>query len=57
PPPSEVARIQREEAFKAKLTRGELKNEKRNQAKSGFLLFLLVLAILALALWIFQAVQ
>lgn len=57
PPPSEVERIQREEAFLGKLTRGELKNEKRNQAKSGFLLFLLVLAILTLGLWIFQAVQ
>ncbi|MCP5534990.1 MAG: hypothetical protein H7A51_02015 [Akkermansiaceae bacterium] len=57
PPPSEVERILREEAFMGKLTRGELKNEKRNQAKSGFLLFLLVLAILAVGLWIFQALQ
>ncbi len=57
PPPSEVERIKREEAFMGKLTRNELKNEKRSQAQSGFLLFLLVLAILALALWIFQTFQ
>ena len=39
------------------LSRGELKNEKRNQAKSGFLLFLLILAILAIGLWIYSAIQ
>ncbi len=57
PPPSEVERIKREEAFMDKLTRNELINEKRSQTRSGFLLLLLVLAILALALWIFRAFQ
>ncbi len=57
PPPSEVARIKREDAFMGKLTRNELRNEKRSQARSGFLLFLLVMAILALVMWIVQVVS
>lgn len=57
PPPSEIIERKREKEFMEKLSRGELKNEKRHQAKSGFLLFLLILATLALGLWIFQAIQ
>lgn len=57
PPPSEITQRMREKKFMEQLSRGELKNEKRNQAKSGFLLFLLILAILAIGLWIYRAVQ
>ncbi len=57
PPPAEIVERKREKEFMDKLSRGELKNEKRHQAKSGFLLFLLIIATLALALWIYQAVQ
>ena len=57
PPPAEIIERKREKKFMEQLSRGELKNEKRHQAKSGFLLFLLVIAILAIALWIFRAVQ
>jgi len=57
PPPVEIVERKREKEFMDKLSRGELKNEKRNQAKSGFLLFLLIIATLALGLWIYQAVQ
>ena len=57
PPPSEIIQRKREKKFMEQLSRGELKNQKRNQAKSGFLLFLLILATLAIGLWIYRAVQ
>ncbi len=57
PPPTEVQQRQREKQFMEKLSRGELKNERRNQAKSGFLLFLLIFAMLAIGYWIYQTVQ
>lgn len=57
PPPSEVQERLREKQFMEKFSRGELKNERRNQAKSGFLLFLLVLAMLAIGFWIYQTVR
>jgi hypothetical protein len=57
PPPSEIIQRKREKKFMEQLSRGELKNEKRNQARSGFLLFLLILATLAIGLWIYRAVQ
>lgn len=57
PPPTEVQERQREKQFMEKLSRGELKNERRNQAKSGFLLLLLILAMLAIGFWIYQTVK
>ena len=57
PPPSEICERKREKKFMEQLSRGELKNEKRNQAQSGFLLFLVILAILAIGLWIYSALQ
>jgi hypothetical protein len=57
PPPSDLLGRKREKEFMEKLSRGELKNQKRNQAKSGFLLTLLVLAILTLGMWIYRTVQ
>ena len=57
PPPSDLLGRKREKEFMEKLSRGELRNEKRNQAKSGFLLALLILAIATLGLWIYRTIQ
>jgi hypothetical protein len=57
PPPTEIQERLREKQFMEKLSRGELKNERRNQAKSGFLLMLLILAMLAIGYWIYQTIQ
>lgn len=56
PAPSEVKEREREKQFMEKLSRGELRNERRHQAKSGLLLFLLILSIFFMALWIYKAV-
>ncbi|MGB1873887.1 MAG: hypothetical protein ACPH5P_02690 [Akkermansiaceae bacterium] len=52
PPPSEILGRKREKEFMEKLSRGELKNQKRNQTKNGMLLTLLLLAITTIAVWI-----
>lgn len=52
PPPSEILGRKREKEFMEKLSRGELKNQKRNQTKNGVLLTLLLLAITTLGVWI-----
>lgn len=57
PPPSDLLGRKREKEFMEKLSRGELKNQKRNQTKSGFLLALLVLAIFALGVWMYRIIQ
>jgi len=57
PPPSDLIGRKREMEFMEKLSRGELKNQKRTQAKSGLLLLLLSLAITMLGWWIYQIIQ
>lgn len=57
PPPSDLVGRKREKEFMEKLSRGELKNQKRNQAKCGFLLTLLILAIFTLGFWIYRTLQ
>jgi len=57
PPPSDLVGRQREREFMEKLSRGELKNQRRSQAKSGLLLALLILAIATLGLWIYRTIQ
>ena len=57
PAPAEVKEKQREKQFLDKLSRGELKNEKRHQAKSGILIFLLIIATISVALWIYKIVE
>ncbi|MGJ8677535.1 MAG: hypothetical protein ACSHX0_08460 [Akkermansiaceae bacterium] len=57
PPPAEVKERQREKQFMEKLSRGELKNEHRHQAKSGFLLLLLIIATISVALWIYRLIS
>jgi len=56
PPPSEIQDRLREKKFMDQLSRGELKNEMRNQTKGGFLLALLILATLSVGWWIYQTV-
>ena len=57
PAPAEVKEREREKQFMEKLSRGELKNERRHQAKSGLLLFLLALATVSMMLWIYKSIQ
>ena len=57
PPPSDLVGRKREKEFMDKLSRGELKNQKRNQTKSGFLLALLFLAILTLGMWMYKIIN
>ena len=57
PAPSEVKERLREKQFMERLSRGELKNEKRHQAKSGLLITLLVIATASIALWIYRMIQ
>lgn len=57
PPPAEVKEREREKQFMQKLSRGELKNEKRHQAKSGLLLALLIIATICISLWIYSLLK
>ncbi len=57
PPPSEIQDRLREKKFMDQLSRGELKNEMRNQTQSGVLLFLLIFATLAIGWWIYQTLK
>ncbi|NWK56578.1 hypothetical protein HW115_13230 [Verrucomicrobiaceae bacterium N1E253] len=57
PPPSEIEDRKRVEAFMDRLSRGEIANERRSQASNGLLLILLLLAIAAIAAWIYRVVQ
>lgn len=56
PAPVEVKEREREKQFMEKLSRGELKNERRHQAKSGLLLILLIIATVSIALWIYKVI-
>lgn len=56
PAPAEVKEREREKVFMEKLSRGELKNERRHQAKSGLLLAILIIAIVSMALWIYKVI-
>jgi hypothetical protein len=54
PPPDDLADRRREHAFYTKLSRGEIKNERRYQARSAMLFLLLATAIAALSSWIYS---
>ena len=54
PPPDDLADRRREHAFYAKLSRGEIRNERRYQARSAVLFLLLATAIAALSSWIYS---
>ena len=54
PPPDDLEDRRREYEFYTKLSRGEIRNERRYQAKSAILFLLLATAIAALTSWIFS---
>lgn len=57
PAPDEISERRREKEFFDRLSRGELKNERRHQAKNGVLLVLLIFAIAMVSLWIYRQLQ
>ncbi len=57
PAPDEIAERRREKEFFDRLSRGELKNERRHQAKNGVLLVLLLIAITMVCLWIYRQLK
>lgn len=56
PAPDELQEMNRERDFFNNLSRGQLKNEHRHQARSALLFVLLTLATLALAAWIWREI-
>lgn len=56
PAPDEISERRREKEFFDRLSRGELKNERRHQAKNGVILVLLAIAITAVCMWIYRYV-
>ena len=56
PAPDEITQRRREVEFFDRLSRGELKNERRHQAKNGVLFALLFAALIAVCLWIYRYV-
>lgn len=56
PAPDEILTVRREKEFFDRLSRGELKNEHRHQAKNGVIFIFLSLAILSVCLWIYRLV-
>lgn len=57
PAPDEIATVRREKEFFDRLSRSELKNEHRHQARNGVLFVFLILAICSVSLWIFKFVS
>ena len=57
PPPDDLEDRRREHKFYSQLSRGEIRNEHRYQARSLMLFVLLVTAILALSAWIYSVLQ
>jgi len=57
PAPDEVSITRRENEFFNRLSRSELKNEYRHQAKNGALFIFLAAAIFSICLWIYRYVS
>lgn len=57
PAPDELAHIQREKDFIDRLTKGEIRNERRHQARSAVLFILLAAAIIFVSLWIYKEIS
>lgn len=57
PAPDDLAQRQREKDFQDRLTKGELKNERRHQARSAMLFLLLIVAITFVSAWIWQIIK
>ncbi|MEO1856459.1 MAG: hypothetical protein ABGY95_03705 [Rubritalea sp.] len=56
PAPDELTQRRRENDFSNRLTKGELKNERRHQARSALLFVLLFSAIICVSLWIYRII-
>lgn len=56
PAPDELAQRKRENDFANRLTKGELKNERRHQARSAVLFILLIAAIICVSLWVYRII-
>lgn len=57
PAPDDIVQRQRENNFAHRLTKGELKNERRHQARSALIFVLLVIAIILVSLWVYRIVS
>mgnify|MGYP001415632972 FL=1 len=57
PPPDDLEDRRREHKFYSQLTRGEIRNEHRDQTRSAFLFLLLVSGILMLSFWIYSVLK
>ena len=57
PPPDDLDDRRREHKFYAQLSRRQIRNEHRHQARSGMLFFLLATAIGALSFWMYNFLQ
>lgn len=56
PAPEELAHRRRENEFAQRLTKGELKNERRNQTRHALLFVLIAAAIVCVSLWIYKII-
>ena len=57
PAPDDIADRRREHKFYADLSRGEIRNERRHQARGSLLFILLATAIASLSSWIYAFLQ
>ena len=57
PPPDDLEDRRREHKFYSQLSRGEIRNEHRYQARSAILFVLLVTTIVALSAWIYSVLH
>lgn len=57
PPPDDLDDRKRQKDFYKALSRREIRNERRSQARNLVLLFLLLTATVSIALWVYSVVQ
>ncbi len=57
PAPDDLQDRIRERKFQEQLSRGEIKNERRHQARSGLLFLLMLIAIVSLSWWTWSRLQ
>lgn len=57
PAPDDIVQRQREKNFAYRLTKGEIKNELRHQARSALIFVLLVIAIIIVSLWVYRIIS
>ena len=57
PAPDDIVQRQRENNFAHRLTKGEIRNERRHQARSALIFVLLVIAIIFVSLWVYRIIS